>query len=164
GRSLTASAALRASRAAVAAAEDDARRARERRAAGVVTQADVLALEVHLAQMKAKSIGADADRRVAVAALNRTMGEPQDSERVLDLPPEPAVATEALMVLEALAVKSRPEARRAGLQQDLARVQSDGARRAFLPQVGWQSGYEWNGADFADRAGGWIVGAELRLN
>ena len=39
-----------------------------------------------------------------------------------------------------------------------------GARQAFLPQVGWQGGYEWNGADFTDRAGGWIVGAEVRVN
>ena len=61
-------------------------------------------------------------------------------------------------------MKARPEARRAGLQQDLARVQHQGARRAFLPQVSWQGGYEWNGADFADRAGGWMVGAELRVN
>jgi outer membrane protein TolC len=67
-------------------------------------------------------------------------------------------------VLEALAVRTRPEARRAGLQQDLARVLRQGARRAFLPQVGWQSEYEWNGADFSDRTGGWMVGAELRVN
>ena len=164
GRALTASAALRTSQAAVVTAEEDARRARERREAGVVTEADVLALEVHLAQMKARAIEADADRRVALAALNRAMGEPLDREYGLDLPPAPARSTEGLPALETFALKTRPEARRARLQQDLARVQRQGAREAFLPQVGWQSGYEWNGADFAERAGGWIVGAELRLN
>ncbi|HET7217090.1 MAG TPA: TolC family protein [Vicinamibacterales bacterium] len=164
GRALSASAALRASQAAVAAAEEDARRARDRRAAGVVTEADVLALEVHLAQVRAKAIEADADRRVALAALNRAMGEALDREYLLELPPPPAASTDVLTALEALAVKTRPEARRAALQQDLARVQQQGARRAFLPQVGWQSGYEWNGADFSDRTGGWIVGAELRVN
>lgn len=164
GRALSASAWLRASQAAVAAAEEDARRARERRAAGVVTEADVLALEVHLAQVKAGAIEADADRRVATAELNRAIGEPLDREYVLDLPPAPVESTEELASLEALALKSRPESRRAGLQQDLARVRRQGARRAFLPQVGWQGGYEWNGADFLDRAGGWTVGAELRVN
>jgi outer membrane protein TolC len=164
GRALSASAALRASRAAVAAAEEDARRARDRRAAGVVTEADVLELEVHLTRVKARVIEADADRSAALAALNRAMGQPLDREYVLDLPPAPVAATEGLIAFEALAMKTRPEARRAGLQQDLARVQHQGARRAFLPHVGWQSGYEWNGADFTDRAGGWMVGAELRVN
>ena len=51
----------------VVAAGEDARRARDRRAAGVVTEADVLALEVHLAQMKARAIEADADRRFIAA-------------------------------------------------------------------------------------------------
>ena len=164
GRALSAMAALRASQAAVAAAEEDARRARDRRAAGVATEADVLELEVHLAQVKARTIEADADRRVALAALNRAMGEPLDRAYVLDQPPVPAADTEALMNLEALAMQTRPEARRAGLEQDLARVQHQGARQAFLPQVGWQGGYEWNGAAFSDRAGGWIVGAEVRVN
>lgn len=164
GRALSAMAALRASQAAVAAADEDVRRARDRRAAGVVTEADVLALEVHLAQMNTRAIEADADRRVALASLNRTIGEPLDREYVLDLPASPAASAEELTALETLAAKTRPEARRAGLQQDLARVQHEGARRAFLPQVGWQTGYEWNGADFADRAGGWIVGAEVHVN
>src|SRR5262245_26525761 len=164
GGVLSATSALRASQAAIAAAEEDARRARDRRAAGVVTEADVLALEVHLAQVKARAIEADADRLVALGVLNRAIGEPLDREYELDLPPATAESTETLMELEALAVKTRPEARRAGLQQDLARVQHEGARRAFLPQVGWQGGYEWNGASFSDRAGGWIVGAELRVN
>jgi len=164
GRALSAMAALRASQTAVTAAEEDARRARDRRAAGVATEADVLELEVHLAQVKARTIEADADRRVALAALNRAMGEPLDRAYVLDLPPEPAAHTEELMNLEALAMQTRPEARRAGLQQDLARVQQQGARQAFLPQVGWQGGYEWNGSSFSDRAGGWIAGAEVRVN
>ena len=164
GRALSAMAALRASQAAVAAAEEDARRARDRRAAGVATEADVLELEVHLAQVKVRTIEADADRRVALAALNRAMGEPLDRAYVLDQPPVPAADTEALMNLEALAMQTRPEARRAGLEQDLARVRHQGARRAFLPQVGWQGGYDWNGAAFSDRAGGWIVGAEVRVN
>ena len=164
GRVLSASAALRASQAAVASAEEDARRVRDRRAAGVVTEADVLELEVHLAQVKARAIEADADRRVALAALNRAMGEPLDREYAVDLPVPPAMSAEAAADLETFALKSRPEARRAGLQQDLAQVQRQGAWRSFLPQVAWQSGYEWNGDSFADRRGGWIVGAEVRIN
>ena len=50
GRALTAAAAHRAAQAAVAAAEEDARRTRDRRDAGLVTEADVLALDVHLSR------------------------------------------------------------------------------------------------------------------
>jgi outer membrane protein len=164
GSALTGTSAYRASQAAVTAAEEDARRARDRRDAGLVTEADVLALEVHLAQMKARAIDADATRRIALAALNRTMGEALDREYVLQAPEAAPVDTDTLPVLEDAALKRRPEAHRAELQERLARVQHAGARAAFLPQLGWQGGYEWNGADFADRAGGWMVGAEVRIN
>jgi outer membrane protein len=164
GQALTAAAAHRAAGAAVAAAEEDARRTRDRRDAGLVTDADVLALDVHVAQMKAHAIEADAARRIALAALNRTMGEPLDREYALDAVPPAPLRAEAPAALEDLAIASRPEARQAALQEHLARAQQVGARQAFLPQVGWQGGYEWNGADFSDRAGGWIVGAEVRVN
>jgi outer membrane protein len=164
GRALTAATAYRASQAAVTAAEEDARRTRDRRDAGLVTEGDVLALDVHLAQMTARAIDADAQRRIALAALNRTMGEPLDREYVLETPLPADPSGETLPALEEVAVKTRPEAHRAELQERLAAVQQSGARQSFLPQVGWQGGYEWNGAEFTDRAGGWIVGAEVRLN
>jgi len=165
GRVLTAVAAHRASVAAVAAAEEDARRTRDRRDAGLVTEADVLALDVHLAQMKARVIDADAQRGIAMAALSRTVGGPLDRQYALETPvAATAVGADTLSALEDAAVKTRPEAHRAALQERLAGVQHAGARQTFLPQLGWQGGYEWNGADFTDRAGGWMVGAEVRVN
>jgi outer membrane protein TolC len=164
GRALTAAAAHRASQAAVAAAEEDARRTRDRREAGLVTEGDVLALDVHLAQMKARAIDADAERRIALAALNRTMGEPLDREHVLDGAAPADSGADTLPSLEQAAVTGRPEAHRSELQERLARVQHAGARGAFLPEVGWQGGYEWNGGDFTDRSGGWMIGAEVRVN
>jgi len=164
GRALTAEAAHGAAQAAVAAAEEDARRTRDRRDAGLVTDSDVLALDVHLARMRARLIDADADRRTALAALNRTMGESLDREYALQMPAPVAALTDSLPALEDAAMQARPEAQQAALQERMAVVQREGARRAFLPQLGWQGGYEWNGEDFTDRAGGWIVGAEVRVN
>ena len=164
GRALTAAAAHRAAQAAVDAAEEDARRTRDRRDAGLVTDADVLALDVHVSQMRARRIDVDAERRIALAALNRTMGEPLDREYAPQMPAPVASGADTHTALEAAAVEGRPEAHQAELQERLAQVQHAGARRAFLPQVGWQGGYEWNGEDFTDRAGGWIVGAEVRVN
>jgi len=163
GQALTAAAADRAAIAAVEAAEADLRRTRDRREAGLVTDADVLALEVHLAQMKARVIQSNVDRRIAMATLNRAMGESLDREYAL-LVPSAATAGETLADLERRALELRPEARRASLEEELARSQQTGARQALLPQLGWQGAYEWNGADFADRAGGWMIGAEVRVN
>jgi outer membrane protein TolC len=66
--------------------------------------------------------------------------------------------------LERSALADRPEMRRALLGERLAAIQREGARGAFLPSVGWQGGYEWNGGSFSDRVGGWMVGAEVRVN
>jgi outer membrane protein TolC len=164
GQALVAQAARRAARAAVQAAEDDLRRTRDRRASGLVTDADVLAIDVHLAKVRARSIDAESRSHIATAALNRTMGRPLDREYVLSAVAPSDVAHEPVEVLETAALSGRPEARQALLAERLAFVERDGARLALAPQVGWQGGYEWNGASFGERAGGWTVGAEVRVN
>ena len=164
GEALVAQSASRAAAAAVTSAEEDLRRTRERRAAGVVTEADVLLVEVHLARMRARRVEATARRQVALAALNRVMGEPLDRDYVLQpATPDPSPHPPAAQ-LEAAALLGRPEARQAALQEQLARVHQAGARAALLPQVGLQGGYEWNGARFGDRSGAWNVSVQARWN
>lgn len=164
GQALVAQSASRAAAAAVTAAEDDLRRTTDRRTAGLVTDADVLSIEVHLARMRARAIDASSQSRIAMAALDRAMGRPLDREYLLTAVLPENRGAENVDALEAAALAARPEARQAVLQEQLARVQHEGARGAFLPQVGWQGGYEWNGGSFADRAGGWMVGAGVRVN
>lgn len=164
GQALVGQAAARAAGAAVTSAEEDLRRARDRRAAGLVTEADVLLVEVHVAQMRARVLDADMQRQVSLAALNHVMGEPLDREYVLQPTLPPAAALPDLETLEAEALAARPEAHEAALREQLAGVQHAGARAALLPKVAWQGGYEWNGGSFAGRAGSWIAGAEVRLN
>jgi outer membrane protein TolC len=164
GEALVAQAGLEAARAAVAAAEEDLRRARDRRETGLVTEADVLSVEVHLASMRAQAIEADSGRRIAMATLNRIMGAPLDREYVLARAAPPPVEAVTLADLEAEALRARPDLSRAALGEQRAAAERSGARSAFLPQLGWQGGYEWNGQSFGDRAGGWMVGAEVRLN
>jgi len=74
GQVLQAEAARAAADAAVAAAEEDLRRAERRRDAGFETDANVLALAVHLAEIRARQIGAASDEDVARVALNQAMG------------------------------------------------------------------------------------------
>jgi outer membrane protein len=164
GQALVAQAGSRAAKAAVEAAEDDLRRTKDRRTSGLVTDADVLSIEVHLAQMRARAIDADSQAGIAMAALNQAMGRPLDRQYLLAEVPPSETAPDAIETLESSALAARPEARQAALQEQLAIVQHDAARMALLPQVGWQGGYEWNGQSFSDRAGGWMVGAEVRVN
>jgi outer membrane protein TolC len=164
GQVLMADAFARAAAAAVETAEDDATRARQRREAGLVTDADVLALDVHLAQMREQRIRAEADARVARARLNQVMGAPLDERFELDGTLAPPEASAPAAVMEDEAVRGRPEVRLAAIQVAVAENARTMARAAFLPQVGLQGGWEWNGHTFADRASSWFVGAEVRVN
>jgi outer membrane protein TolC len=164
GRVLMADAAKRAARSAVAAAESDLQRAQARRAAGVVTDADVLAIEVHLARMRAQEIGAAGDETVARTRLNQVIGAPLDERYELDASPAAPDAGTDAAALEREAISARPEIRLAEIQQDVAKTAVSGARAAFLPSVGFQGGWEWNGAEFGTRESSWIVGTQVRFN
>jgi outer membrane protein TolC len=164
GHVLVSAALQRAAESAVTAAEADVRTAADRRDVGVGTEADVLALQVHLARMRARAIDARAEVRVGRAALNRLMGVALDRAYTLE---EPALAPPVIEPLDARvgrALEARPESRRAAFEAQLAREMVRSARAAFLPEVVVQGAYEWNGGTFADRASAWTVGLQARLN
>jgi outer membrane protein TolC len=152
-----------AARAAVEAAESDLGRARNRRDLGLVTEADVLAVEVHLARVRQQLVQAQGDLRVATAQLNEAMGAPLDDDYEV-APAAPAPPATAVEALEQEALERRPEAREAALATSLAANTSDAARAHYMPQVGFQGGYEWNGDDWGSKVSSWVVGAQVRVN
>jgi outer membrane protein TolC len=166
GRAVAADAMTRAADGAVAAAQEDVTRAGRRRDAGTMTDADVLALAVHLADVRQRRIQAAGDSAIARAELNRLMGSPIDREFAVQAPlliPESGEAP-SLAALFAEADASRPDLRRRAAAEQLAETGRDLARTAWYPQVGAQAGYEVAGTQLTDRASSWIVGAELRWN
>ena len=164
GQVLTLAASRRASQSAVEAAEEDLRRARARREAGLVTDADVLAIDVHLARMREERIRAAADEGVARTRLNQVLGASLDEAFELD--PAPAVPDAALTQgdLEREAMAARPEIKLADVERELALADLSAARAGFMPQVGVHGGWEWNGGTFDSQVSSWIVGAHVRLN
>lgn len=148
----------RAAGAAVKAAEADLARARDRRDAGLVTEADVLALDVHRARMEERRIAARSDAAVARTRLNEIIGAPLDAVFVLQ------PATGGAAPVEGADVSGRPEFRAAALEERIAGEELRAARAAFLPRIGLVGGWEWNGAQFTDRASAWLVGAEVTVN
>ncbi|MEW6321991.1 MAG: TolC family protein [Acidobacteriota bacterium] len=161
-RGLVAAAHARAAASALAAAEADEARTRDRRDAGLATDADLLALAVHVADVRARVIQAEADVDLAQARLNRLMGAPLDAAYVLEEPGVPAMP--APEGSEAQAVAARPDLRAATLGRSIAEAGRRAARGAWLPTVGVQASYDWTGRDFADRPGAWVAGAEIRWN
>jgi outer membrane protein TolC len=166
GRVLLLDALTGAAHAAVAAADQDVRRARDRHDVGTATQADVLSLEVHAAAMREREIQTTAEVGVARARLNELIGAPLDAVFVLDRSPAaaPLEPLQTLATLETQALEARPDVRLMHVARQSAGVAVSRAQAAFLPQVAFRGGWEWNGGDFDTRASGWLVGAEVRLN
>ena len=144
--------------AAVRSAEADLQRAESVRDAGMSTDADVLAIRVHLAAMREEQIRLRADIQVAEAALNETMAEPLYRRFNLTTPLTATMAP-------ADATINRPEIRQAELAAQLAENQIQTARAAYLPQVSLRGAVEADRQRFITRAGAnWFAGVTLRWN
>ena len=163
GRLLAAEAAGRAADAGVDAARQDLTRAEQRRDAGMITDADVLALVVHAADLQQRAIQASSEAAIARAELNRLMGAPVDAP-IAAATPAPATLRPAtdLGALLAEADAARPELRRVAAAARLAEQTRSQATAGLIPQVAAQAAYDWSGTQFNDRAGAWIVGGQVR--
>jgi outer membrane protein len=165
GRVLLAAAARESADAAVETARVDRELAGNRRDAGLVTDADVLQLDVHRSRALEQQIRAASDERIARAQLNQLMGEPLDAAFVLDRAlSAAAIDATDLASLEAEALENRSEVKVAALQEQLAGAALTAARAAFLPQVVAQGGWELNGGAWNARTSSWVAGAVARIN
>ena len=164
GRVLLFEALAGAARAGVEAAVEDARRARDRYEVGTATQADVLSIDVHAASMRERDIQARTEAQIARARLNELIGAPLDAQFALETLPPVVRAIEPVPALEAQALDARPDVRLSTLEQRTAEAAIAAARSAFLPQLAFRGGWEWNGGTFGTREGGWLVGTEVRWN
>lgn len=167
GRTLVAEASRRAAEAAREAAREDLVRAEHRRESGVASDADVLALVAHVADLEQRAIHRQGEAAVSRAQLNRLMGVPIEREYQLVSPSESDDVVLAATRIEALlaeAERSRPELRRAAAAQQAADADRTVARAGLLPQVAVQAAFDVSGTQFNDRASAWIAGAALRWN
>ena len=162
---LAGAAAARSAAAMVETARADRELAGNRRDAGLVTDADVLQLDVYLARTLEQQVQASSDERIARARLNQLMGEPLDTMFSLDLTPT-AIAIDITnpASLEEEALKNRPEVALAMQQEQMAAATLDAAKAAFLPQVAAQGGWELNGGAWNSRSSSWVAGGVVRIN
>jgi outer membrane protein TolC len=167
GRTLVADAGQRAAEAALEAAREDLIRAQNRRDTGLATDADVLALVAHVADLQQRAIQQQGEAGVSRAELNRLMGAPIEREYLVAQPSDADNASLARTSVEALfaeAERNRSELRKAAVARQLAETDRQNARAALIPQVAAQGAFDLSGTQFNDRASAWLVGAEFRWN
>jgi outer membrane protein len=162
GRVFTALAARRAAEAGVESAVEDLARAERRRDAGMATEADVLSLRVHRADLEQRVIQADGDAAIAKAELNHLMGSPIDRDYLVVEPPARALETLDRTTLIAAALAGRPSLKVSETATALAETVRRSTRDALIPQVSAQGAVEIAGTSFNDRASSWLFGGELR--
>lgn len=163
GQLVTAHAARLAANGAIENGREDLARATRRRDAGLASEADALAVAVHVADMEQRAIQADGQIQILRARLNQLMGAPVDQP--LALAPPDAVEETTLPELKTLveeAVAHRPDLQRAVAAERAAEARQRAANAAFLPRVSAQAGYDINGTQFGTRSGSWIVGGDIR--
>lgn len=149
---------------AIKTAEADLKRAEALNAAGLATEADVLAVRVHLSAMREQQIRRQADLRVARAALNESLGVSLDTDHQLLTPLTPANAP-ASPDLEARAPDARPEVLQSRLAQKIAEAQQAAARSQMLPQIAMRGVFELDRQQFVNKGGGnWMFAASMRWN
>jgi outer membrane protein TolC len=157
---------LRTAERAVASAEADLRRAESIHTVGMSTDADVLSIRVHLADVSERRIQRAADLDVAKAALNDAMGLPLDTPHTLTTGLTAlAVPGMTIETLEREASSARPETRETLLAADLARTRADAAHSALLPQVSFHAALEADRQQFVTKGGAnWLASVALRWN
>lgn len=163
---LLATESLQVARQGVTSAEADLERAKAIRQAGMSTDADVLSIQVHLAQTREQEIGRGYDLQVTRAALNEALGLPLDTQHQLSASlAELAPGQAGREQLEKLAIAERPESRQTELASRLADAQSKAARAALYPQIVARAAFETDRGNFVTQAGAnWFFSGGLRWN
>ena len=150
---------------AVRSAEADLQRAENLRAAGMSTDADVLSVRVHLADMKEQQIQARYGLDVAGAALNDALGAPLETAHDLSTMLVPAkLSNTDLAELDKTSLQG-PGPRGAMLTSQAADVQTSAARAALWPKISVHGVFEADRQTFATRGGAnWFFAASLDWN
>jgi outer membrane protein TolC len=128
----------------------------------MATDADVLALTVHVADVEQRAIKAEGDALVLQAEINRLTGTAVDRRFAVVEPQVAAMDVPAAAALFAEAEANRPDVLRAAAAQRVAQSDRRAARSAFMPTIALQTTLEMSGTTITDRASSWIAGGEVR--
>lgn len=150
---------------AVRAASADADRIRDLVGRELVVDADLLAAEVHLADLHQQEIQARGNVEIARAALNTLLALPLDAVHQLGavLPElDVAIAPEAELLRSA--IEHRPELRQAALEIDAKQKEVQAALGQYLPRVEFVATVGNSGHEPASGSGDYALGGTLSFD
>lgn len=158
--------ALQAASDAVKSAEADLAQAESIRQAGMSTDADVLSIRVHLAEVRQQQIRRQSDVAVAQAALNDALGLPLEASHQLSTPLSLAkTPQQRLEDADRLALSRRPEQLRMNYAADVASTQVAAARSSLFPRISARGVFEVDRQQFINRgASNWLGEISLTWN
>lgn len=154
-----AEAAKRAAEQALESAEATHKRAIALRNAQMATEADVLAVQVHMAAAREEIIRRSQQAEVARAALNQAMGQPLETVYNLTSPLT-GVTGDAVA-----ATANRPEVQMSALQEEIAKARGEQASAMLRPEIGLRFQLEADRQNFITKGGvNWIAMGSFKWN
>lgn len=145
---LLAQEAVDATASALESAAENARLVSDRYEAGLVVESDLLLARVRQGEVEELLARARAERAVAEAAFNMTLGRPQETPAALAPLKSEAGVEEPPGSLIARAIDRRPDLLAARQQEEAMAAQLRVARAAHKPEIGLSASVEAHGEDF----------------
>ncbi len=143
--------------------KDHLRLAQERKAAGAVSRADVLRVQVEASNARLELVRAESLVRISKGSLNTIMGLP--AEKVLEVDPktEEIDSPDSIDLLKALdqAVHNRPEIKAALKSIEAQQGGVEAAKSAFGPKVRAEGSYGWRDSNFLPKDEEWLAGITI---
>jgi outer membrane protein TolC len=144
-------------------AKDHLRLAEERKAAGAVSQADVLRVQVEKANAELALVRAENLVRISEGSLNTVMGLPAERPLVIETKGEEISSLNSLDLSIALnqAIQNRPEIKAALKRIEAQQRGVQAAKSAFGPKVRAEGSYGWQDSNFLPKDEEWLAGISI---
>ena len=144
-------------------AKDHLRLAKERKAAGAVSQADVLRVQVETSNAELALVRAESLIRISKGSLNTIMGLPVESPLALEIKGEDIISPDFPDLANALnqAIRNRPEIKAAHKRLEALKNGVEAAKSAFGPKVRAEGSYGRRDTEFFPQDEEWLAGVSI---
>jgi outer membrane protein len=143
--------------------KDHLRLAKERKAAGAVSQADVLRIQVETSNAELALVRAESLIQISKGSLNTLMGLAVESPLALEIKGEDIISPDLPDLSKALdqAIRDRPEIKAAKKRIEALVGGVEAAKGAFGPKVRAEGSYGRRDTDFPPQDEEWLAGVSI---
>jgi outer membrane protein len=144
-------------------AKDHLRLAKERKAAGAVSQADVLRVQVETSNSELALVRAESLLRISKGSLNTVMGLPIEGALIIEAKGEDLPSPNSIDLSKALeqAIINRPEIKAAQKRIEAQQSNLQAAKSAYGPKLFAEGSYGRRDTEFFPQDVEWLVGVSI---